>query len=544
MLTGARALYSRHFPGYLVRLLQFSGYNPADFLMAFWQTNDLRHATHDVAYMPTTASRRLLLLTRLLIVAQIVVGVYLAARGLWGDFTGGVLFGTALIIGYPVITAYVLSLAVLLAWALRVLLSPRIYGKKFLCELLEDQVVRLHAAHSFRIVAVVGSVGKTSTKLAIAHTLAAGQQVQFQEGNYNDRLTVPLVVFGHALPNLLNVGAWMRILLANERIIRRGISFDVAVLELGTDGPGQIADFAYLKPDITVVTAVTPEHMEFFKTLDAVAIEELTVTQFSEQVLVNIDDTPPEYLAGKTVATYGLADTAEYRITSLTSKKLDGVTFKLRLGDKVEAFTSPMLGTAGTKISSAAASVAHLLGMKPAAINKALAALPPTPGRMQILKGEKGSTLIDDTYNASPAAVEAGLDVLAETKAPQRIAILGSMNELGDFSKTAHQGVGAYCWPSTVDLIVTIGAEAEQYLAPAARKNGCEVKSFRSPYDAGRYVHEQLKKGAVVLGEGSQNGVFAEEALKQLLADFADSSKFVRQSSGWLNIKKRQFPQQ
>lgn len=544
MLRGIGALYSRHFPGYLVRLLQYVQYNPADFLLLFWRTDDLKHATRDISYMPTASSRRLLLLARLLVVAELLLGLYFLVRGVRGDFTGGLLFGAAFLLGYPVITAYVLSLVLLLAWSLRILGSPRTYGKNFLCELLEGQVIRLRKAHPFQVVAVAGSVGKTSTKLAIAHTLAAEKRVRFQEGNYNDRLTVPLVIFGRALPHLLNVGAWVKILLANERIIRRGINFDVAVLELGTDGPGQIADFAYTAPDITIVTAVTPEHMEFFKTIDAVAAEELTVTNFSKQVLVNIDDTPPEYLEGKQVITYGLAETADYLVTSWKSRGLEGVTLKLKLAGKIEAFASPMIGQQGAKISAGAACIASLLGLKPAAIAVALKHLPPTPGRMQLLPGVNGSTLIDDTYNASPAAVEAGLDVLTETKAGQRIAILGSMNELGDYSKEAHKHVGRYCWPTKVELVVTIGQDAKQYLAPEAAKNGCTVKTFMSPYDAGRYVREQLKPGAAVLGEGSQNGVFAEEALKQLLGNPSDGEKLVRQSAGWLNVKKRQFPNQ
>jgi UDP-N-acetylmuramoyl-tripeptide--D-alanyl-D-alanine ligase len=544
MFKGITALYSPHFPGYLVRLLQATSYNPANFLLAFWQTNDIRHATHDVSFMPTTTSRQILLLTRVLVVAQLLLGAYLLARGIKGDFTGGVAFGTAFILGYPVITAYVLSIVMILAWAAKMLAQPRTYGKYFLCDLLEGQVMRLHASHSFRTVAVVGSVGKTSTKLAIAHTLASGQQVQYQEGNYNDRLTVPLVIFGHELPNLLNIVAWTRILFANERIIRRGISFQVAVVELGTDGPGQIADFAYLKPDIAVVTAITPEHMEFFKTLDNVAAEELAVVDFSEQILVNIDDTPPEYLEGKSVSTYGLAKTAEHRMTSWKSKNLDGVTFTLQLDGKAEKFSSPMMGLAGAKISAVGATVAHMLGMEPTAIRKALAVLPLVPGRMQMLSGIKQSRLIDDTYNASPTSVEAALDVLADAKAPQRIAILGSMNELGDYAPEAHREVGAYCRPSQADIFVTVGKDAKKYLVPEAEKNGCTVKSFMSPYDAGRYVRDQLKEGAIVLGKGSQNGVFIEEALKLLLENQSDSTKFVRQSAGWLNAKRRQFPEQ
>jgi hypothetical protein len=88
---------------------------------------------------------------------------------------------------------------------------------------------------------------------------------------------------------------------------------------------------------------------------------------------------------------------------------------------------------------------------------------------------------------------------------------------------------------------VTIGPDAETYLAPAALKKGCKVKTFDSPYAAGKFVEESLKTGAVILAEGSQNRVFAEESLKVLLADKSDAKKLVRQSAAWLRVKKRQF---
>jgi len=93
------------------------------------------------------------------------------------------------------------------------------------------------------------------------------------------------------------------------------------------------------------------------------------------------------------------------------------------------------------------------------------------------------------------------------------------MNELGDYSRTAHEEVGAYCKSDKLDLVVTIGPDAAKFLAPAARAAGCKVKTFDSPYLAGTYVREHLQKEAVVLAEGSQNRVFAEESLKSLLAD-------------------------
>jgi UDP-N-acetylmuramyl pentapeptide synthase len=189
----------------------------------------------------------------------------------------------------------------------------------------------------------------------------------------------------------------------------------------------------------------------------------------------------------------------------------------------------------------AAAAVARIIGLNEEELSRGLKEVKPFAGRMQILDGKKGSTIIDDTYNASPAAVIAALDVLYSVKATQRIAILGNMNELGGYSQQAHEEVGAYCRSDLLDLVVTIGADVEKYLVPVAKAKGCTVQSFASPYDAGAYVLTALQEGAVILAEGSQNRVFAEEAVKLLLENPADNGKLVRQSDDWLQIKQKQF---
>lgn len=420
--------------------------------------------------------------------------------------------------------------------------SSKKIGRAIVCRVLESQVRRLRAHHTFQLVAVVGSMGKTSTKLAIAHSLEPSRRVMYQTGNYNDRVTVPLIMFGRSLPSLLNVPAWLKIFLLNEKTIRLPYYYDVVVVELGPDGPGQMKDFAYLEPDLAVVTAITPEHMEYFKTLDAVAAEELAVCDFSKKVLVNADDIPAKYLEGRGVLTYGQDETCTYRVSDFESKGLEGADVELQLGVEppIEAHAH-ILGKQGVKILLAAAATGQLLGLTPDEIQKGLGEVRPFAGRMQVLPGIKGSTIIDDTYNASPHPVIAALDVLYAAEAPQRVAILGSMNELGDYSEEAHKEVGEYCRPDKLDLVVTIGADAEKYLAPAAAAKGCAVKSCSSPYEAGAFAAAALKDGAVVLAEGSQNRVFAEEALKALLADPADEQKLVRQTPYWLNIKKKQF---
>jgi UDP-N-acetylmuramoyl-tripeptide--D-alanyl-D-alanine ligase len=196
------------------------------------------------------------------------------------------------------------------------------------------------------------------------------------------------------------------------------------------------------------------------------------------------------------------------------------------------------LGAQGRKIVLSAIAAADMLSVPHHHIVQAIESLQPFSGRMQILPGIKRSTLIDDTYNATPAATEAALQVLNEAKSSQRIAILGSMNELGDYAVEAHKSIGASLDPKKLSLVVTIGVLARDYIAPAAQENGCDVHSFLNPQKAGEFVKGKLEEKAVVLCKGSQNGVFSEEALKPLLADKVDQTKLVRQSEYWMKRKQ------
>jgi UDP-N-acetylmuramoyl-tripeptide--D-alanyl-D-alanine ligase len=474
-------------------------------------------------------------------VAALELALGLACIWLWRTYglVGGLEFGIALVLAYPLVLAHSIVLPIVL-WRL---LQPKATGKAILTAMLARQVVRLRKRHSFKVIGVAGSVGKTSTKIAIARLLGATAKVQWQEGNYNDPVTVPLVFFGHNEPHIFNVFAWAAILVRNERALRQPYPYQYVVAELGTDTPGTIKQFAYLKPDLVVITAITAEHMEYFVTLDNVASEELAALKYGKQSIVNIDDTPAQYLKRKTYESYGLTAQATYYASKRTTKKRhagQSVTFYLGKDTTLKADIS-LLGEQGAKVAVAAVAAGHILGLPKAALEAGVATLAAFAGRMQVLRGVKNSTLIDDTYNASPVAAKAALDVLYAGSAPQRIAILGSMNELGSYSPQAHREVGAYCDPKKLDLVVTIGHDAEKYLAPAALERGCEVMSFTSPYDAGEFVRSGLADGAVVLAKGSQNRVFAEEALKALLEDPGDAGKLVRQSSYWLTIKGKQF---
>lgn len=421
-------------------------------------------------------------------------------------------------------------------------MNPKKIGKAFLSRLLEAQVKALRKKHDITVVAVAGSVGKTSTKFAIAAMLGTKLRVRFQEGNYNDRVTVPLIFFGETESGIYDIPAWLKLLRRNRRALKHEYPYDVVVVELGTDGPGQMEQFAYLQPDLVVVTAIAPEHMEYFKTLDAVAAEELQVARYAKRLLVNADDTPKKYLQNLSYKSYGVATTADYMTAGRQQLQLGVTEADIIVPGEPNVFAKlHLLGAQGAKICLAAAASAHMLGFSGADIREGLEAIKPVSGRMQILPGKKQATIIDDTYNASPIAVKAALDVLYAMDAPQKIAILGSMNELGDTSTAAHQEVGEYCDPAKLNELIIIGKEAAAYLAPVAKERGCRVVVCATPYEAGAYALQKLQSKAVILAKGSQNGVFAEEALKALLANPEDTQKLVRQSPYWMSIKKQQF---
>jgi len=419
--------------------------------------------------------------------------------------------------------------------------------KKIIRLLLEKRVRTYLKKHQPILVLVVGSVGKTSTKQAIATVLNEKYHVRAHAGNYNTHFSVPTAIMGVEYPeDPRSISQWWSVLRAMKLRIRQKKDVDVIVQELGTDSPGDLAQFGrYLTADVAVVTAVSEEHMEFFETLDAVAREELSIAQFARLTVVNRDDVSEDfakYADTQTIDTYGLGEKAEYKLVVEPASPIDGRIGKLFTPEWGEVpVTLQLIGDHSLKSAVAAACVGAKLGLTSQHVAVGIGKIKPTSGRMQLLRGLENSTIIDDTYNASPLAVEAALKTLVDVEAPQRIAILGSMNELGAMSPQAHEKVGMNCDPSKIEWIVTIGDDAEKYLAPAALKKGCQVKSFKDPYRAGGFVHSILKPGAVVLAKGSQNGVFAEEAVKVLLHSTEDEEKLVRQSPYWLQKKDDQF---
>lgn len=398
-----------------------------------------------------------------------------------------------------------------------------------------------------KLIAVTGSVGKTSTKVAIATVLSEHFRVRLHKDNHNTNMSTPLAILGIEYPkNIRNVNEWLAVFRAARQRINDPTDVDVIIQELGSDRIGQVPSFSkYLHPDIGVVTAVSAEHMEFFHTIDTIAAEELSLANYSTQALINKDDIDgkyAKYITNAHINTYGTSASAEYHFISMDYSIKDGhagLFYAPELTDSIQT-NIHVLGEHTLRPVIAAAAVAVKLGMDTPQIVSGLVKFRPLPGRMNILRGVENTTIIDDTYNSSPLAAESSLRELYQLPASERIVVFGDMNELGETSQAEHEALGKLCDPNQLIWVVTVGEQSEKFLAPAAKARGCQVKSFQNALLAGSFVRGVLQEGTAILFKGSQGGIYLEEAVKVVLHSTSDESQLVRQSTEWM-IQKNDF---
>lgn len=424
------------------------------------------------------------------------------------------------------------------------------WAKKILANIFISQARKILLKYDVKVIVVAGSVGKTNTNSAITEILSSKYRVQHQRGNvYNIPLVAPFVITGQQLPKLTSLFGWYKCWRVGQNILKKGYDYDVVVLEYGIDRVGEMLEFAPLcSPDIAVVTAVAPEHMEFFGDIETVAREELSISKYAKNILINQDSVDKKYVnkyaePDATIKYIGIGK-GDYCINAdrdKTGKYIMELTDNQ--GKTLCQSATNMIGIHNIYALAFASIIGHKMGLHRSEIERMIAQYTNFRGRMRVFDGKNGSTVIDDTYNSSPVAAIAGLKTLYDISATNKIALLGNMNELGEYSKKAHEEVGQYCDPKKLDLVITLGADANKYTAGQAEQNGCRVYRAKSPVEAGEYILKNLNQKTVVLAKGSQNGVYAEEAVKLMLRYPKDTQNLVRQSPTWLAKKQKQFPE-
>lgn len=389
------------------------------------------------------------------------------------------------------------------------------------------------------IIAVTGSVGKTSTKDAIYTALTGSCHIRKSDKSFNSEIGVPLTILG--VQNAWNDPfLWMRNIFAGiELIIFKTDYPKCLVLEIGADHAGDIQKIGkWLKPDIAVITKVgeVPVHVEFFKSPEDVLREKLFLAKALKAdgtLIVSADDhrlVEASKDFKQKVMTFGVNNQATISASNIEMDINKGVSFNLNFeGKSCLINLNGVLGIQQVYPLIAAVAVGIARGISIEKITEAFKKHVAPRGRMNIIAGINGSYLIDDTYNSSPDALHEALKTLGTIQSTgKKIAVLGDMMELGKFSADEHKKAGELAMKSC-DILVTVG--------PRAKLMNENSVHFDTSFEAGEYVEGIIGQGDIVLVKGSQS-IRLERASKILLAEPERSGELlVRQEAEWLAKK-------
>lgn len=400
----------------------------------------------------------------------------------------------------------------------------------------------IHRYHP-RIVMITGSVGKTSTKDAVAAVLSTRFFVRKSEKSFNSEFGVPFTILGVENP-WKNPFAWFKIVKnALALLILPNHYPNMLVLETGADKPGDLARILSIAtPNAVVVTRLPeiPVHVEAYASPEAVQEEEFSpvfALAAEAPLIVPSDDTYAIDNAMRTSAhiiSYGTTEGAAVCVNNIGFYELDGTVagMKASVSTKDEQGNIFVKGSVGTTqiLPAAAALAAGIAFNIPISESlKALEEYDPPPGRGRIFAGKNGSIIIDDSYNASPAAVEEALATMKTfPRAKRRIAVLGDMLELGRYSVLEHERIGALA-DTSADVIIAVGIRARAF---AAAPKSVEVMSFDNSRAVASALPALVREGDVILVKGSQS-IRMERIVEALLANHSDVTKLVRQEKGW-----------
>jgi len=406
-----------------------------------------------------------------------------------------------------------------------------------------------------KIVAVTGSVGKTSAKDAIATVLGQKFFARKSTKSYNSELGIPLVVLG-VETGWLNPFIWFGNILKGVKLLATPKKMQYPnwlILEMGVERPKDMQRFAaWINPDIAVFTAFAeiPPHVEFFAGPESLVQEKMKLIQGFDQkhfVILNGDDKTLCEAKSKIQAkiiSFGFNEENDLRASNyhITFRKEgekeipEGITFKVDYkGSSVPVRIFGAFGKHLAYSALAALGVGLSQDFNLIDISESLSQYKAPPGRLRLIEGIKNTYILDDTYNASPKAVHAALDTLEELPATGRkIAVLGDMLELGKYTVEAHKAIADRVI-KVANIIFAVGLRAK-FIGEEAKSQGFSsdnIFEFSTSQEAGRVLQEIMKEGDLILIKGSQ-GMRMEKITEETMAHPEDKEKLlVRQEKEW-----------
>ena len=345
----------------------------------------------------------------------------------------------------------------------------------------------------FPVVGVTGSVGKTSTKDIIASVVSQKYKTLKTQGNNNNNIGLPFTIFK----------------LQNH---------EAAVIEMGMNHFGEISKLTKIaKPTISVITNIGTSHIGNLGSRENILKAKLEILDGMEKkiLVINNDNDLLHnlYLNNKDIEihTYGIENESEVMAENIKLNENDS-EFICNLDGEKFVIKVPVGGIHFVYNSLCAATVGKLLGLNIEQIKHGIETFELTKKRMDITELENGITIINDSYNASFESMQASLKYLSGLKNSRKIAVLGDMFELGEYSKELHEKVGEEVAKNNIDVLICCGDNAK-YIAQAAKNNGIDENNiyyFNEKNEMQEFIKKIWKKGDAILFKASNGMKFFE----------------------------------
>jgi len=407
---------------------------------------------------------------------------------------------------------------------------------------------------SATIIGITGSVGKTSTRLALVQILKSHGKVKHTV-HANSQSGISLDILG-LHPTNYSFFDWLRlIILAPIRVLTNHEHFNYYVVEMGIDSPDEPGNMSYLlkivRPDIGVVLNASLAHAESFdylvkdqnperrtkKLISLIAKEKMQLAKGVSQTgvaIINIDQPELVRQQGEIIArqiTFGKSVKADLRILPDFGFKYQGITHKLILKD---LYSDSYSYTFAAAIASAAA-----IGIPPTISIPSLSGYRAPAGRMRLLSGLSDSLILDSSYNASPSSMLESLKLLKQYSGHHRkIAVIGDMRELGISSKTVHKDLADWLTLYS-DEAILFGSLTREFTLPVLQSKKFKVHHFDRMSDLIAYLRSAIKPKSYILVKGSQNKLYLERAVAGVLRYDKDLSQLCRRGPYWDELRSK-----